>query len=134
MESAATPAKPKRSRAAKPKVEATVPMTHRERMAAVDAQASATRQRVLEEAIEKGYGPMPRTSVRWMGRRTKGLPFSRMIFVSSTPGFNGMRGSIIVRHPTKKRPLKTLTATDAVLETFMPSLPGSLAGAMLGAN
>lgn len=135
MESAATPATPKRSRAKpKSKVKAEVALSYRERMAAVDARAAEVRQQVLEKAIADGYGPMPRTSFRWMGRRTKGLPYSRMIFVSAKPGLPGMRGSIEVRHPTRKTWNKTLTATDAILETFMPSLPGSLTAAMLGAN
>ena len=73
MDSAATPTKPKRSRAAKPKVEAITTASHRERMAQVDARAAETRQRVEAEYAEKGYGPMPRTSFRWIGRRTKGL-------------------------------------------------------------
>ncbi len=131
MGSAATPAAPKRSRA-KPKAE--VILSHRERMAAVDARAAEVRQQMLEKAIADGYGPMPRTSFRWMGRRTKGPPYSRMIFVSAKPCLPGMRGSIEVRHPTRKTGNKTLTATDAILETFMPSLPSSLAAVMLGAN
>lgn len=134
MDSAATPTKPKRARAAKPKVKAEVVLSHRERMAAVDASAAETRQRVLEEAIADGYGPKPRTSFRWLGRRTKGLPFSRMVVERVIPGVQGMPGVIVARHPTKKRGLKKLPATQAMLEIFMPSLPGSLTAAMLGTN
>lgn len=131
MDSAATPAKPKRARAAKkPKVIA----SHRERMAEVDARAAETRKRVLEQAIADGYGPMPRTSFRWVGRRTKGLPFSRMIAEKVVPGVQGLPGVIFARHPTRKRGITKLTATPAVLEIFMPSLPGSLTAAMLGTN
>ena len=136
MASAATPTKPKRSRALKSKIEAApaAPLTHRERMAQVDARAAATRQRVEAEYAEKGYGPMPRTSFRWIGRRTKGLPFSRMVVKNVVPGVQGMPGVIVAAHPTKKRALKHLPATPAMLEIFMPSLPGHLTAAMLGTN
>ena len=149
MESAATPTKPKRSRAVKPKPEGeaedrrylqvavnggevTQPLTHSERMAAVDARAADIRQRVLEEHTAKGYGPMPRTGVRWMGRRTKGLPYSRMLVEKVVPGMNGLPGLIYAKHPTRKTGLKKLVATPAILETFMPSLPASLSASMLG--
>lgn len=135
MDSAATPTTPKRSRATKkPKVEAAPVASHRERMAQVDARAEGTRKRVLEQAIADGYGPKPRTSYRWIGRRTKGLPYSRMIAEKVVPGTNGMPGVIFARHPTRKTEIKKLTATPAVLEIFMPSLPGHLTAAMLGAN
>lgn len=138
MESAATPTKPKRVRAAKPKAEATpvaaAPTTHRERMAAVDARAAETRKRLEAEYAEKGYGPMPRTGIRWMGRRTKGLPYSRMVIDHVSPGMNGLPGIIHAKHPTRKRPIKDLVATPSILQTFMPSLPPGLAGAMLGTN
>lgn len=136
MDSAATPSKPKRSRAAKPKVEATVvaSITHRERMAAVDARAAETRKRVEADYAENGYGPMPRTSYRWIGRRTKGLPYSRMVVKNVIPGMHGTPGVIVVRHPTKRRGLKVLPANATMLEIFMPSLPGSLTAAMLGTN
>lgn len=131
MDSAATPAKPKRTRAAKkPKVIA----SHRERMAQVDARAAEKRKLVLEQAITDGYGPKSRTSVRWMGRRTKGLPFSRMIVEKVVPGVHGLPGVIFARHPTRKRGIKKIVATPAMLEIFMPSLPGSLTAAMLGTN
>lgn len=134
MESAATPTKPKRSRAVKQKVEAVVIASHRERMAQVDARAAETRKRVEAEYAEKGYGPMPRTSYRWIGRRTKGLPFSRMIADRVVPGVQGVPGVIFARHPTRKRGIRKLTATPAVIEIFMPSLPGHLTAAMLGTN
>lgn len=134
MESAATPTTPtKRTRAPKKsKVEAVTIASHRERMAQVDARAAETRKRVEAEYAEKGYGPMPRT--RWLGRRTKGLPFSRMIAEKVVPGTHGMPGVIFARHPTRKTGIKKLAATPAVLEIFMPSLPGHLTAAMLGTN
>lgn len=133
MDSAATPTKRPRA-TKKPKVEAAPVASHRERMAQVDARAAETRKRVLEQAIADGYGPMPRTSYRWIGRRTKGLPFSRMVAEKVVPGTHGMPGVIFARHPTRKTGIKKLTATPAVLEIFMPSLPGHLTAAMLGTN
>ena len=155
MESAATPTKPKRSRAVKPQIDAPEAVeapakrsratkkpavevapafSHRERMAQVDARAAETRKRVEAEYAEKGYGPMPRTSFRWIGRRTKGLPYSRMIADHVVPGVQGMPGVIHARHPTRKTGIKKLTATPAILEIFMPSLTGHLTAAMLGTN
>ena len=154
------PTTPKRTRAVKPKAEATPvaaveepcdccsdirraeqelahlepTTTHRERMAAVDARAVETRKRVEAEFVEKGYGPKPRTSYRWIGRRTKGLPYSRMVIDHVSPGMNGLPGIIHAKHPTRKRPIKDLVATPEILQTFMPSLPPGLAGAMLGTN
>ena len=75
---------------------------------------------------------MPRTGVRWMGRRTKGLPYSRMLVEKVVPGMNGLPGLIYAKHPTRKTGLKKLVATPAILETFMPSLPASLSASMLG--
>lgn len=133
MDSAATPTK--RTRAPKKaKVEAAPVASHRERMTQVDARAAETRKRIEAEYAEQGYGPMPRTSYRWIGRRTKGLPFSRMIADKVVPGVQGMPGVIFARHPTRKRGIQELTATPAVLEIFMPSLPGHLTAAMLGTN
>jgi len=109
------------------------PMTHRERMAAVDARAAETRARVQAELDEKGYGPMPRTSYRWMKPRTKGLPFSRMQFVNAIPGINGSRGLLVLRHPTKNR-VAIKPASDQLLQLFMPSLPPAFAASMLGVN
>ena len=131
MDSAATPTK--RPRATK-KPKAAPVASHRERMAQVDARAAETRKRVEAEYVAEGYGPKPRTSVRWIGRRTKGLPFSRMIAEKVVPGVQGMPGVIFARHPTRKTGIKKLTATPAVLEIFMPSLPGHLTAAMLGTN
>jgi hypothetical protein len=57
-----------------------------------------------------------------------------MVVADVKPGVQGLPGIIVARHPTRKRELKNLPATPAMLEIFMPSLPGSLTAAMLGAN
>ncbi len=150
MESAATPTKPKRKNAVqgelfpaseKPRryrkvaVDAApaAPMSHRERLSHHEARVAETRKRVQAEYEAKGYGPMPRTSYRWMKPRTKGLPFSRMLFVNAIPGLNGARGLLVLRHPTKNR-VAIRPATDELLKLFMPSLPAAFTASMLGMN
>lgn len=139
MDSAATPTKPKRTSRAKKALDdlmgvvPAAPMSHRERMAAVDARAAETRKRVQAEYEAEGYGPMPRTSYRWMKPRTKGLPFSRHVLVRAVPGFSGTRGALVIRHPTKGS-VKHKTASVELLQVFMPSLPPAFAASMLGVN
>ena len=57
-----------------------------------------------------------------------------MVIDRTIPGTHGMPGVIVAKHPTRKRELKFLSATPAILQTFMPSLPPGLAAAMLGTN
>lgn len=65
------------------------------------------------------------------GVRTKGLPYSRCKLVEMKPGSKGVRGTIIVKHPTKG--IKRLPATREFLRLFMPAAPEFFYASMLGA-
>lgn len=103
-------------------------------MKAVDARAAETRARLLEDYKAKGYGPMPRTSSRWMAPRTKGLPFSKCVVKDVIPGMPGRPGVIVVQSPTRRRSAHHLAATEDHLRMFLPQLPPALTAAMLGLN
>lgn len=137
MDTAATEAKTKmkRSRApAKPKAERikAAPLSFREEQTLIGKRAAEKRAALLEEYTEKGYGPVRRTSTRWMGVRTKGLPFSKCVVKNVIPGMQGTRGAIVVQSPTRRRGQHTLPATPENLRLFMPQLPPALTAAMLG--
>ncbi|MFC7704848.1 hypothetical protein ACFQXB_11640 [Plastorhodobacter daqingensis] len=80
---------------------------------------------------ERGLGPVPRTSSRWMARRTKGLPYSRMQLIGTIPAQNGRPSILLLSHPTRKTSAAK-QATPQLLATFFPSLPPGLAQHMLG--
>lgn len=92
-----------------------------------------THDRVEAFIKEKGLGPSPRTSVRWMGSRTKGLPYSRMILDRVTPSdtANGKPAVLHLRHPTRGG-VVSKPATPALLAVFFPGLAPKLTETMLG--
>ena len=100
-------------------------------MAEVDARAAETRAAVEADYTERGYCPVMRTGVRWIGARTKGMPFSRHILKSMTLGQPGQPSVLSVEHPTKGY-RKSLTATPALIALFYPSMPPHLQAVMLG--
>ena len=97
----------------------------------VEARSAAVRAQVSEE-YAKTHPSKPRKSHRWVGRRTKGMPFSRMTLVDMTPGIPGRPALLQLAHPTRKTPGTRMRATPALLAVFFPSLPPQLTASMLG--
>lgn len=83
-----------------------------------------------KELLDAGYGStIERTSIRWVGARTKGKDFSRCQLVDTIE----MRGgtALVMSHPTRgKKHIRR--ATPALLDVFFPSLPDNLRNHMLG--
>lgn len=73
------------------------------------------------------------TSVRKLGRRTKGLPFSRCVLTDMTPFASAYRTPALLhlKHATRKT-THVKQATPALLSVFFPALPPAMADALLG--
>lgn len=100
--------------------------------ARLSASSAETRKRVAEE-VAKSHPSKPRTSIRWLGRRTKGMPFSRMklVEVMPSPG-SGRPATFVLDHPTRKTAHRK-PATPQLVDVFFPSIPENLRRDMLGA-
>lgn len=83
---------------------------------------------------EAGGQFVQRTSFRWIGRRTKGLPFSKCLLADMTPAPKpGTPATLTLKHPTKGR-VHRLHATPALVELFYPGINANplLYSALLG--
>lgn len=90
------------------------------------------RRAAERRASKPAPADQPLTSIRWLGRRTKGQPFSRMKLEKVIPTPPGTPSIFVLSHPTKRRPVKHLHATPALMSVFFPSLPEKLAAFHLG--
>lgn len=95
-----------------------------------------TRQirRAAERRVDKPEpGEVQRTSIKHMGRKTKGMPYSRMILRDVTPSDlrTGSPAVFHLKHPTRRTTVSK-PATPYLIELFMPGLPENLAQGMLG--
>lgn len=101
------------------------------RNAEIEARSAEVQKR-LQEEVAVSHPSKPRTSIRWMGRRTKGLPFSRMKLVAMTlsPG-RGRPAVLTLEHPTRGRRAVKPASPD-LMGVFFPSLPENLRASMLG--
>lgn len=101
------------------------------RNAEIEARAAEVRKRVQDE-VAQSHPSKPRTSIRWMGRRTKGLPFSKtsLVGVKPSPG-PGRPAMLTIAHPTRGG-RKVKPATPGLLAVFFPALPDNLRASMLG--
>lgn len=101
--------------------------------AGIEARAAEVRKQA-QEAVAQSHPSKPRTSVRWLGRRTKGLPFSRMKLVEVAPATGRGRPSIFaMKHPTRGGGVRIRPATPLLVDVFFPALPENLRASMLGA-
>ncbi|WP_191569126.1 hypothetical protein [Paracoccus yeei] len=99
----------------------------------IESRAAEVRKRVQEE-VAKSHPSKPLTSVRWLGRRTKGLPFSRMKLVDVAPATGRGRPAIFaLKHPTRGGGVRIRPATPLLVDVFFPALPENLRASMLGA-
>lgn len=89
------------------------------------------RRAVERRAGKPEPGTIQRTSYRYVGNRTKGLPFSRCKLAAMTPGSPGRPAVLLLEHPTKGR-AHAKQATAELLQVFFPRLPENLAASMLG--
>lgn len=99
-------------------------------MTAVSRQVRRAEER---RATKPAPAPLAVTSYKRIGRRTKGMPYSRMVLddVIVTPV--GTPNIFALSHPTRKRAVKKLSATPDLVTTFFPSIPRDLAAFHLGA-
>lgn len=78
-------------------------------------------------------GEVVRTSIRHMGRRTKGRPYSRMTLQDIIPSDikTGRAAQFVLEHPTR-RSWTVKKATRELIDLFMPNLPENMVQGMLG--
>lgn len=88
-----------------------------------------------EERRAKKLAPdtIERTSYRYIGQRTKGLPYRRMTLRDVIPAniALGRPAIFMLKHPTR-RTACAKPATRYLINLFMPNLPENMVQGMLG--
>ena len=86
-------------------------------------------------AKELGLGPVHRKSHRWIGIRTKGLPYSRCKVEDIVqPASPGNAAVVRISHPTRKSRRVIIQLTPKMIDGLYPglSINTDLTGALLG--
>jgi hypothetical protein len=91
-------------------------------------------QRRYEErrASKPEPGPISRTSIRWLGVRTKGQPYSRMGLEYVQPAEKGKPAVFYPKSYTRKSCPVPVKATLNTIDWFMRGVPTNMKIAMLG--
>lgn len=97
------------------------------------AERSAEVRKRIQDEVAQSHPSKPRTSIRWLGRRTKGMPFSRMKLVDVQPSAGPGRPAIFnMQHPTRNTTHRK-PATPPLVDLFFPAIPDNLRQSLLGA-
>ena len=76
-------------------------------------------------------GTVSRTSIKWMGRKTKGLPYSRSKVISIVPSSSGRPARFFFGSHTRKS-FTHVEATPSIIDVVFPNLPENMKAAMMG--
>lgn len=89
------------------------------------------RRAAERRATKPDPAPIELSSRRWIGRRTKGMPFSRLMLREVIANGYGRPATLVLKHPTRKT-VHARKASSTLLAVFFPSIPENLRQAMLG--